>query len=68
MHYFDDTLELYALGRLNTRTRKEVEKHLLACERCRRMSTQIEIEVAAIRRALEKFVEHEEETSLSAVV
>jgi hypothetical protein len=32
------------------------------------MSTQIEIEVAAIRRALEKFVEHEEETSLSAVV
>ena len=51
-HVDADTLEAYALGRLEEPERARVEEHLLTCQRCRKRLIQAEGYVQAMREAL----------------
>jgi hypothetical protein len=55
-HISDDTLELFALGRLQKDAQvSRVEEHLLLCEYCQKALSRIDREISVIRLALGKF-------------
>jgi hypothetical protein len=51
-HPADDTLELFALGRLDAPTLEQVEEHLFVCDRCQATVTEADEFGSAIRAAL----------------
>ncbi len=48
-----DVLELYLLNRVNQTEEREVEEHLLVCDKCRLMATALEHEIDSIKSTLE---------------
>jgi anti-sigma factor RsiW len=52
MHISDDSLELYALGRLQEPELASTEEHLLLCQECRARLEETDAYVTAIREAL----------------
>jgi anti-sigma factor RsiW len=55
MHIREEDLEEYALGLLPPRSVKQVEMHLLVCDRCQDRFTEMDLFVAAMRAACADF-------------
>ena len=52
-HLFADDMEAYFLNRANAAASNRAEEHLLVCEQCQNAARSMEIELAAMRMALE---------------
>ena len=50
-HFDEEAAERYSLGTLPSEEAKQIEGHLLICERCRRRVAESDAYVAAMRRA-----------------
>jgi hypothetical protein len=55
MHVSDDTLELYALGRLTEHNLEHVEQHLLRCSECVERLNDLERYASTMRETLRQF-------------
>ena len=56
-HPDEDTLELYALHRLDRQPEREVEQHVFSCPRCQRLVMRLARQAQLIRAALALYFE-----------